>query len=69
MDNPLNKIFNWNTKISCTNNRSKIIYNHNKKLVGKSLIHYHQTNKLHCNCRNEEDCSMGGMSNSEKVVD
>ena len=45
---------------SCTNNISKIIYNHKKKLVDKSLIDYQRTNKLLCNCRNKEDYPMGG---------
>ena len=48
-DNPLNKIFNWNTiKItySCTNNISKIIYDYNKNLIEKSLIGNQPTNEL-----------------------
>ena len=40
----------------------------NKNLIDKSLINNHRTNKLLCNCRNEEDYPMGGMCNSEKVV-
>ena len=48
-------------------NISKIIHNHNKNLIDKLLIDNQQTNKLLCNCRNKEDCTMRGMYNSKKV--
>ena len=70
--NPLNKISERNKlKIcySCANNISNIIYNHNNNLIDKSQIGNQRTNKLLCNCRNKEDCPMGGMCNSEKVVE
>ena len=50
------------------NNISKIIDNHNKNSIDKSLILNQRTNKSLLNCRNKEDCPMGGMRNSEKVV-
>ena len=40
-----------------------MICNHNRKLIDNQ-----RTNKLLCNCRNEEHYPMGGKCNSEKVV-
>ena len=59
----MNKIFNWNAlkiSYSCTDNISKIIYNHNKNLINKSLIDNQRIDKLCRNCRNKED--------SEKLI-
>ena len=45
----------------------KIIYNHNKDLIGKSLIDNQRTNKLLCNYRNKEYCPIEGMCKRVKI--
>ena len=50
-DNPLSKIFNRNTikiRYSRTNNISKIIYNHNRKLIYWSNLKDKETHKSPC---------------------
>ena len=69
-ENPLSRIFNKNpVKISypCTNNISKIIYNHNRKIIDK-LFMDDKAHILPRNYGNKEKCSMGGWCNSENEV-
>ena len=64
-------IFNRNTlkiNYSCADNISNIRYYDNKNLIDKSIIDDQRTNKFVCNCGNKEDCLVGGMYNSEDVV-
>ena len=66
----MNIISNRNTlKIcySCTN-MFKILNNQNKCLIKKSQVGNQRTNELACNYRNKEDCLVGRMCNSKKVV-
>ena len=70
-NNPLNKIFNRKTikiSYSCTNNISKIITNHNKKLINESLVSTQNIDRVNCNCRIKDECPVNGFCNSEKVV-
>ena len=70
-DNLLSKIFNRNALriiYSRTNNISKIIYNHNRKLIDESYLENKRTHILKGNCINKKEISMGGRCNSENVI-
>ena len=62
----LHKIFNKNTvkvSYSCTQNMSKIIKEHNKKIVQKET-----QETLDCNGRVKKDCPLNGDCRKESVI-
>ena len=50
------------------NNISKIIYNHNRKIIGRSPSRDKETHELLCNCRVKDECPFDGNCNLENVV-
>ena len=52
---------------SCTNNLYKIISNHNKNLIEKSCVDRQGLSKPLCNCRDREECPVGGKCKPENV--
>ena len=67
-ENSLNEIFNWNTAKLVTNDISKIMYNHYRKIIDKSHFTDKQTHTSLCNCRIIEEWPMCGKYNSENIV-
>ena len=70
-DNPLSRIFNWNTvkiSYSCTKNMYNIISNHNKMLLNELITRDRNPDAESCNCRNKEECPLGRCCNSRNVV-
>ena len=70
-DNPLSRIFNRNTvkiSYSCTKNMYNILSNHNKRLLNEPITRDRNPDVRSCNCRNKEECPLGGRCNSRKVA-
>ena len=73
-DNALRKIINKNNvKISypCTNNISKRIDNHNKKLINKLDWNSYDINdslKHACNCKIKNECPLGNKCNLDNII-
>ena len=62
----LHKIFNRNTlklSYSCTKNMGSIIKNHNKKIINTKT-----SEKLDCNCRQKQNCPLGGKCREKNVI-
>ena len=59
-----------NVKISyfCTNNISKIIDNHNKKLINKLDCNNNDNLKHSCNNRNKNECPLGNKCNLNDII-
>ena len=69
-DNPLSRIFNRNTvkiSYSCTKNMYNILSNHNKRLFNELITRDRNPDVGSCNCRNKEECPLGGRCNSRNV--
>ena len=69
-DNPLSGIFDRNpVKISypCTKNMYNILSNHNKRLLNELITRDRNPDLKSCNCRNKEECPLGGRCNSRNV--
>ena len=69
--NPLSRIFNRNTvKIShsCTKNMYNILSNHNRRLLNELTTRDRNPNGESCNCRNKEECPLGGRCTTRNVV-
>ena len=65
-ENKLHKIFNRNTiklSYSCTQNMSRIIKSHNKKITTKNT-----TQKLDCNCNQKQNCPLDGKCREKNVI-
>ena len=70
-DNPLSRIFNRNTvqlSYSLTKNMYNILSNHNKRLLNELITRDGTPDVESCNCRNKEECPLGGRCNSRNVV-
>ena len=70
-DNPLSRIFNRNTvkiSYSCTKNMYNILSNHNKRLLNELITRDRNPDVESCNCRNKEECPLGGRFNSRNIV-
>ena len=70
-DNPLSRIFNRTTvkiSYSCTKNMYNILSNHNKRLLNELITRDRNPDVGSCNCRNKEECILGGRCNSRNVV-
>ena len=70
-DNPLSRIFNRNTvkiSYSCTKNMYNILSNHNKRLLNELITRDRNPDVKSCNCRNKEECPLGGHCTSRNVV-
>ena len=66
-DNPLSRIFTRNTvkiSYSCTKNMYNILSNHNKRLLNELITRDMNPDVGSCNCRNKEECPLGGRCNS-----
>ena len=67
-DNPLSRIFNINTvkiSYSCTKNMYNILSNHN---MNELTTRDRNPDVESCNCRNKEECPLGGRCTSRNVV-
>ena len=70
-DNPLSRIFNRNTvkiSYSCTKNMYNILSNHNKRLLNELITRDRNPDTGYCNCRNKEECPLGGCCNLRNVI-
>ena len=70
-NNPLSKIINRNnvkTSYSCTNNISRIIYNHNKKFIDKLYRNNYDKLKQFCNCKIKNECLQGNKCNLNDII-
>ena len=70
-DNPLSRIFSRNTvkiSYSCTKNIYNILSNHNKRLLNELITRDRNPDMGSCNCRNKEECPLGGCYNSRNVI-
>ena len=70
-DNPLSRIFNRNTvkiSYSCTKNMYNILSNHNKRLLNELITRDRNPDVESCNCRNKEECLLGGHCHSRNVI-
>ena len=70
-DNPLSRIFNRNTvkiSYSCTKNMYNILSNHNKRLLNELTTRDRNPNVESCNCRNKEECPLGGRCTTRNVI-
>ena len=70
-DNPLSRIFNRNTvkiSYSCTKNMYNILSNYNKRLLNEIITRDRNPDVESCNCRNKEECPLGGRCKSRNVV-
>ena len=69
--NPLSRIFNRNTvkiSYSCTKNMYNILSNHNRRLLNELTTRDRNPNVESCNCRNKEECPLGGRCTTRNVV-
>ena len=65
------KIINKNNvkiSYSCTNNISKIIDNHNKKLINKLDCNNNDNSKQSCNCKMKNDCQLVNKYNLDNII-
>ena len=53
---------------SCTKNMYNILSNHNKRLLNELITKDRNPDVGSCNCRNKEECPLGGRCNSRNVV-
>ena len=69
--NPLSRIFNRNTvkiSYSYTKNMYNILSNHNRRLLNELTTRDRNPNVESCNCRNKEECPLGGRCTTRNVV-
>ena len=70
-DNPLSRMFNRNTvkiSYSCTKIMYNILSNHIKRLLNELIMRDRNPDVGFCNCRNKEECPLGGRCNSRNVI-
>ena len=53
---------------SCTKNMYNILNNHNRRLLNELITRDRNPNVESCNCRNREECPLGGRCPTRNVV-